>query len=240
MFSLLYIFHFCLILSVSMVLLLSIVLDLVYLFVFFLLFFLCVCCVVVLFFFAICLGFCLSVWFIFLFVFFLSFVFLWTHCAVCGLLVPQPGVGPGPPLWEHQVQDTGPPENSQAQGILTGMHSSRGIHLDTKTWLHLTACRLQCWTPHTKNRKTGTESQPSADRLPKVVLTSQTPQNTPPDTALPIRGKRLSSTHQRTGWCLPVPPTRKPTQGPGPISPTRGQTTEERGTMTLQPAERRP
>ena len=47
--------------------------------------------------------------------------------------------------------------------------------------------------------KTGTQPQPSADRLPKVVLSSQTLQNTPLDTALPFRGKRLSSTHQSAG-----------------------------------------
>ena len=36
----------------------------------------------------------------------------------------------------------------------------------------------------------------------------------------------------------PVPPTRKLTQAPGPISRKREQTTEARGTTTLQPVER--
>ena len=46
--------------------------------------------------------------------------------------------------------------------------------------------------------KTGTQTHPSADR-PKVILSSQTHQNTPPDVALPIRRTRSSSIHQSTG-----------------------------------------
>ena len=38
----------------------------------------------------------------------------------------------------------------------------------------------------------------------------------------------------------PVPPTRKPTQASGPTLPTRRQTTEARGTTTLQLGERIP
>ena len=38
----------------------------------------------------------------------------------------------------------------------------------------------------------------------------------------------------------PVPPTSKPTQAPGPTSPSKGQTPEARGTMTQQPVGRRP
>ena len=51
--------------------------------------------------------------------------------------------------------------------------------------------------------KTGTQPHPLADSLPKVILTSQTPQNTPPDVALPIRGTRSSSTHQNSGTSAP-------------------------------------
>ena len=47
------------------------------------------------------------------------------------------------------------------------------------------------------------------------------------DPALPTRGQ------------APVPPNRKRAQAPGQTSPTRGQTSEARGTTTLQPAERR-
>ena len=52
---------------------------------------------------------------------------------------------------------------------------------------------------HQTTNKTGTQTHPLTHRLPKVILSSKTPQNTPPDTALLIRGKRLSTTHQNTG-----------------------------------------
>ena len=87
------------------------------------------------------------------------------------------------------------------------------------------------------NSRIGTEHHPSADRLPKVVLSSQPPINTPLYMVLPTRGNRPSSTHRGQA---PVPPTRKPAQAPGPTSPTRGQTPEARGTTILQPVERRP
>ena len=62
-------------------------------------------------------------------------------------------------------------------------------------WLQAPVLDTSCQT----TSKTGTQPRPSADRLPKVVLSSQTPQNTPPDAALPCREERLSSTHQSTG-----------------------------------------
>ena len=158
-------------------------------------------CVLLLLFFCFC--FCYLSWVLFVclfsspfFFFLFSFFFLWPCSMACGLLVPQPGIRPWPPEWEHRVYDAGLPENSWAQGILIGMHSPRGIHLDTKSLLHPTACRLQCWTLHVK--QPARQPYSSADRLPKVILSSQTPQNTPPDAALPIREKRLSSTHQST------------------------------------------
>ena len=128
--------------SVSLVLLSSFVLDMVCLLSFFL--FLCCCCRLFVFVFAICLGFCLFSFFFFSC--FFSFFFPWPCSVACGLSVPWPGLGP--PGWERQIQDAGLPENSWAQEILIGVYSPRGIHLDTKTWLHPTACRLQCWTPH--------------------------------------------------------------------------------------------
>ena len=55
---------------------------------------------------------------------------------------------------------------------------------------------LMLETSHQTTSKAGTQSYSSANWLPKVILSSQTPQNTPPDAALPIRWKRLGSTHQ--------------------------------------------
>ena len=58
--------------------------------------------------------------------------------------------------------------------------------------------RLQCWdaSGHTTNR-VGTQPHPSSDRLPKVIQSQQPPINTPLEMALPTRGTRPSSTHQR-------------------------------------------
>lgn len=53
-------------------------------------------------------------------------------------------VGPGRPGWEHRVQDVGPPENFWVQGILTGMHVPRGIHIKIKTQPNTTSSNLQC------------------------------------------------------------------------------------------------
>ena len=52
---------------------------------------------------------------------------------------------------------------------------------------------------HQITNKTGTQTHPSANRLPKVILSSQIAQKTPPDTALFITGKGLSSTHKNRG-----------------------------------------
>ena len=81
------------------------------------------------------LGFSSSVFFSFI------FFFLWLCCTACGFLIPKSEVGPGPPEWEHQGQDSGLPENSQVREILISMSSPIGIHLDSKTCLHLAAWR---------------------------------------------------------------------------------------------------
>ena len=50
--------------------------------------------------------------------------------------------------------------------------------------------------------KTGTQPHPLAESLPKIILSSQTTQNTPPDVVLPTRKTRSSSTHQNIGTSL--------------------------------------
>ena len=85
--------------------------------------------------------------------------------------------------------------------------------------------------------KTRTQAHPSADRLPKVIASSQTPQNTPSDKALSIRRTRSSSTHQNTGTS---PCHQKAYTGHWTNITHWGQTPEARGKMTLQSAERRP
>ena len=46
--------------------------------------------------------------------------------------------------------------------------------------------------------KTGTQPHPLAERLPKIIISSQTPQNTPLDVVLPTRKMRSSLIHQNT------------------------------------------
>ena len=65
---------------------------------------------------------------------------------------------------------------------------------------HTTTCSLQCCKVSGQTTtKIGTQPHPSEDRLPKVILSSQPPQNAPLEMALPFRGTRPSPTHQRTG-----------------------------------------
>ena len=47
--------------------------------------------------------------------------------------------------------------------------------------------------------KTGTQPHPLAERLPKIIIRSQTPQNTPTDAVLPTRKTRSSLIRQNTG-----------------------------------------
>ena len=46
---------------------------------------------------------------------------------------------------------------------------------------------------------TGTQPHALAERLPKIIIRSQTPQNTPLDMVLPNRKTRSSLIHQNTG-----------------------------------------
>ena len=47
--------------------------------------------------------------------------------------------------------------------------------------------------------KTGAQSHPLAERLPKIIIRSQTHKKTPPDMVLPTRKTRSSLIHQNTG-----------------------------------------
>ena len=85
--------------------------------------------------------------------------------------------------------------------------------------------------------KTGTQTHPSAVRLLKVILSPQTPQNKPPDAALPIRWKRSSYTHQNAGTSS----SHQEAYTSHWTNLTQwGQKPEARGNTTLQPVERRP
>ena len=139
----------------------------------------------------------------------------------CRVLVLQQGVRSEPPRWETQVQDVGSPEDSQPYGILISKNSPKGLHLNTKTWQHIKASKLQCWTSHNKQlAKTGTQSYPLTVRLPEVTPPSQTFHNTPLGMTLPLRETRSSSIHQKTGTS---PLTKKLSQHIGPTAHTRGR-----------------
>ena len=47
--------------------------------------------------------------------------------------------------------------------------------------------------------KTGTQPHPLAERLPKIIIRSETPQNTPPDVDLSTRKTRSTLIHRNTG-----------------------------------------
>ena len=81
--------------------------------------------------------------------------------------------------------------------------------------------------------KTGTQPHPLAERLPKIIIRSQTTQNIPPDMDLPTRKTISSLIHQNTGTS---PPTRKPTQTTEPTIATgdRYQKQQELQTCSMQ------
>ena len=145
--------------------------------------------------------------------------------------------------WAARVQALSPgcwtDREFPGPGNINQYASPGDIHLNTKILHHPTACRLQSVldTSCQTTSETGTKPQTSADRLPKVILSSQTPPKHHLTWPCPSEGKD-SAPPTRTQ--APVPPTRKPAQAPGPNSPTREQTTERRGMTTLQPVERRP
>ena len=97
---------------------------------------------------------------------------------------------------------------------------------------------LQSWkTSGQTTTKIGIQPHPSEDRLPKVLLSSHPPQNTPLDMALPIRGTRPSCTHERAGT--------SPFHQEGCTSPWtklthQGADTRSKRTTVLQPVERTP
>lgn len=118
-------------------------------FVFFVCFLAFVCLVLILLF---VLGFACFHLFLFLLFCYLSLSLLFFFPMPQGLL----GLGSLASSWtwssgrKHWAQDIGAPENSWSQRMLICVSSLGGIHLDTKTWLLPTVCKLQCWEIHAK------------------------------------------------------------------------------------------
>ena len=115
------------------------------------------------------------------------------------LLVLQPGIRAVPLRWERQLQDTGPKETSQLHIIPNGknLQGSPSQHQDPASFNDQQATMLDTLCQRTS--KTGTQPHPLAERLPKIIIRLQTPQNTPPDVDLPTRSTRSSLIHQTTG-----------------------------------------
>ena len=154
------------------------------------------------------------------------------------VLVLWPGVRPEPPRWESRVQDIVPPKTSQPHVISIGKSSPKDLRLNAKTQLHSTASKLQCWMPHAKQlARQEHKPHPLAERLPKIILSSQTPQNTLPHAAPPTRKTRFRPTHQNTGTS---PLHQEAYTSHWPNLTHWGQTPKTTGTTNLQPVKRRP
>ena len=75
-------------------------------------------------------------------------------------------------------------------------------------------------TPCKTTSKTGTQHHPLAERLPKIIIRSQTPQNTPLDAVLPPERQDPASSSRTQAL---VPYTWKPTQPTEPTLATGGR-----------------
>ena len=73
-----------------------------------------------------------------------------SELAACGILVPEPRVGPKLLRWELPVWTTGLTENLRPQGIFIRVRSHGVPHLSTKTQLYPRAYKRQCWKPQVK------------------------------------------------------------------------------------------
>ena len=143
------------------------------------------------------------IFFIYLFIYFSFFLSFFPPLLLSRVAdrvsVLQPGVRPEPLRWESPVHDTGPPETTQLHVISHGEISQRSPsqHQDPVPLndQQVTVLDTLCQT----TSKTGTQPHPLAQRLPKIIIRSQTPQNTPSDTDLPTRKTKSSLIHQNTG-----------------------------------------
>ena len=84
--------------------------------------------------------------------------------------------------------------------------------------------------------KRGTQPHPLAERLPKIIIRQQTPQNTPPDMDVPTRKTRSSHIHQNTGTS---PLHQEAYRTHWKIFRHWGQIPKTTGTTDLQPVKRR-
>ena len=126
-----------------------------------------------------------------LFVLGFFFFFLFSLAALCRLLIPQPERGQA---WATGGGEPSPGHSTAREFLDPGninwlahswKYSSQHQELAPPNWLQ--APMLD--TSYQTTSKIGILPHSSAYRLPKVILSSQMPPNTPSDTALPIRRK---------------------------------------------------
>ena len=120
-------------------------------------------------------------------------------CVADRAFVLLPGVRPMPLRWESLVQGIRPLETSRfhvykKEKALPEISISTLTHSSTQR-PEATVLDTLCQT----TSKTGTRPHPLAERMPKIIIRSQTPENTPPDVVLSTRKTRSSLIHQNTG-----------------------------------------
>ena len=153
------------------------------------------------------------------------------------ILVLQPGVRAVPLRWESQVEDVGPQETSQLHVISNGENLPE---ISISTPRPSSTQRPASYSADTlcqTTSKTGTQPHPLAERLPKIIRSSQTPQNTPLGAVLPTRKTRSSLIHQNKG----TSPLHQEAYTTHWTNLTHWeQTAKTEGTTNLQAVKRRP
>ena len=173
-------------------------------------------------------------YFIFSFLLFFSLLFwaMWLKGSWC------PGRVSGLSPWGGRAkQDIRPPETSWPHII----SSARAVPETSVSRLRPRPLNNQqaavLDTPCQTTSKTGTQPHPLAETLPKIIISSEIPQNTPPDMVLPTRKITYSLIQQNTG----TSPLHQEAYTTHWTNLTHwGQTLKTMGTTNLWPAHRRP
>ena len=150
------------------------------------------------------------------------------------VLVPQTDVWPEALGWDQSVQEAGSPRPEEYKFVSALIEASTSIQ-DRVQSSYLQAPVLD--TSHQATNKTGMQKYSSVDRLSKLILSSQTCQYTPADTALLIRRKKLSSSHRKKNTS---PSSQEAYTSHWTNLTHQGQRPESRGTTVLQSVEMRP
>ena len=158
------------------------------------------------------------------------------------ILVLQPGLQPVvqpvllravPLRWESQVQDTGLQQTSKPHVISNSENLPEISISKSRPSSTQNPSSSSTGHPMPNNYQDRNTPHPLAQRLPKIIIRPQTPQNTPPDVDLPNRKTRSSLIHQNTGTS-PLHQEAQTTHWT-----TLRQTPKTTGTTNPQPGKRR-